>query len=85
MEFFVSSQTLSVSTYLDPRFKNLAFRNHYTADDIKKTVTEIIVEKINEVTRENQKKPEEQLIKETPVDDAEADIFGDFDKIVAQT
>jgi hypothetical protein len=72
------SNTLSVSTFLDPRFKNLAFSNLSSADNARKNVQEALGEKLSA-----------QLLKfniaKTDDDDKddEFSIWGSFDQSVA--
>lgn len=67
-----------MSTFLDPRFKQLGFSNSVITENVKKYLTEMIVEKITKETRERQKNNSEKTQKEKETRKAEnVDVSSD--------
>ncbi|XP_045483055.1 zinc finger BED domain-containing protein 4-like [Harmonia axyridis] len=81
-----NNNTLAVSTFLDPKFKQLAFLNPSMAEKTKKNIIEMIGEKITEETSElyaingaNQSKVEPM----EEIENENLSIWSTFDKTVA--
>lgn len=84
------SNTLSTSTFLDPKFKQIAFSDKVIAESTKNRLTELIAKKIREETSECKNNIivlENKLIRPANHEkkDEDLSIWGDFDKMVAST
>lgn len=79
-----NSNTLTVCTFLDPRFKYLGFSKDILAENVKKRIIPLIAEKITFKTQERQSRtpPSPSQDTETEADDTEMSIWSDFDKTV---
>lgn len=75
------SNTLIISTFLDPRFKNLSFHEKNTAENVKKIIISEVAEKYAKVSRE--KTVESNLSAQAEDPDDELSIWSSFDKSVS--
>lgn len=87
-----NSNTLRVCTFLDPKFKQLAYSNSSIADNVKKQLIGIVAERITKETREGQTKTNEYPDISDSVEkngeggeDDDMSIWDAFDKTVAKT
>ncbi|KAJ4425388.1 hypothetical protein ANN_28003 [Periplaneta americana] len=72
------SKTISISTFLDPRYKKLAFADDKAAENTKKIVTEIITKQLNEKINNS-----DQLEETTSADhNNELSVWDEFDDLV---
>lgn len=79
------STTLAVCTFMDPRFKNLAFSSESTAENVKSKIIAMVAAKITEqsVHHEHQLQVECTETDVADVDQDEASIWFEFDQSVA--
>lgn len=86
-----SNNTLRVCTFLDPKFKQLAFSNPSIADNVKKQLMAIVAERITKESRGRQTKTNEYTDVAVSVnkggdegEDDDMSIWDAFDKTVAK-
>lgn len=83
-----NSQTLLISTFLDPRFKNVGFSSANVAERAKKLVTNLVSSKVNEMSVQNKSSASEDKNNdkdkvETPLQ--KTSVWGLFDTKAAST
>lgn len=81
MSNFEESKTISLCTFLDPRFKMVAFSNKRIAENVKKRVFELVSAEISKGTQESvcQRYAEPVMPEQTE----ELSVWEEFDKVVA--
>lgn len=78
-----SSNSLTLTTFLDPRFKNIAFSNEYVGESVKRAAISLITKVLkNQTTNAEETKENEATNTETQ-EKSENSIWGSFDKKVA--
>ncbi|CAH1110803.1 unnamed protein product [Psylliodes chrysocephalus] len=80
------NNTLEISTFLDPKFKLLAFSNPSIADNVKTNLIALIAESIIKDTRDHQKNTQTETVFVEQDGDLEDDmsIWNAFDKTIAK-
>ncbi|XP_072392289.1 zinc finger BED domain-containing protein 4-like [Diabrotica undecimpunctata] len=78
-----NSQTLTICTFLDPRFKMIAFSNQNYGENTKKKVTEYITKLISQEVYEMNQPPKEEMEQQNNEEDDEISVWGTFEKAAA--